>query len=60
MVDGYVVGTWKSKLKKNSLEIVVEPFESLAPKVAQGLEAEVTDIGHFLEVQANLEIAATG
>jgi hypothetical protein len=54
LVDGRVVGTWKSKLKKNSLEVVVEPFEALASEMAQGLEAEVADLGRFQEVLAKL------
>jgi len=57
LVDGRAVGTWKSKRKKNDLDVLVEPFDQLAPRVYQGLKAEVTDLARFLEVQARLEIA---
>ena len=60
LVDGRVAGIWKSKFKKNSLEVVVEPFEPLAPQAAWGLEAEADDLGRFLNVQARLEIATPG
>jgi len=58
LVDGRSVGTWKIARKKNALEILVEPFEALAPQVRPGLEAEVLDLARFLGVQARLEIAA--
>jgi uncharacterized protein YcaQ len=56
LVDGRVLGTWKSKRKKNRLDVVVEPFDQLAPEMHQGLEAEVTDLARFLDVQATLHI----
>ena len=52
MVDGRVVGTWKSTCKKNYLDVVVEPFDELAPGVYAGLEAEVADLARFLGVQS--------
>ncbi len=54
LVDGRVVGTWKSK--KNHLDVVVEPFDQLAPEVHQGVEAEVADLARFLGVQAALHV----
>src|SRR6266516_733710 len=54
LVDGRVLGTWKSKRKKNHLYVVVEPFDRLAPEVHEGLEAEVTDLARFLDVQTYL------
>ncbi len=54
LVDGRVLGTWKSKRKKNHLDVVVEPFDRLAPEVHEGLEAEVTDLARFLDVQTYL------
>jgi len=56
LVDGRAVGTWKSKRKKNSLDVVVEPFEQFPSEIYEGLEAEVTDLGRFLEVQATLQV----
>lgn len=58
LVDGRAVGTWKSVRKKDGLEVLVEPFEALAPQVHPGLEAELLDLARFLGVQARLEIAA--
>jgi len=52
MVDGRVVGTWKSTCKKNYLDVVVEPFDELVPEVYAGLEAEVADLARFLGVQS--------
>jgi len=54
LVDGRAAGTWKSKRQKNRLDVLVEPFEQLAPGVQPGLEAEVADLARFLEVQARL------
>jgi hypothetical protein len=59
LVDGRVLGTWKSKRKKNRLDVVVEPFDQLAPEVHQGLEAEVTDLARFLGVQATLHVTTS-
>ncbi|MDQ6661552.1 MAG: winged helix DNA-binding domain-containing protein, partial [Chloroflexota bacterium] len=56
LVDGRVVGIWKSKQKKEHLDVVVEPFDQLAPEVHSGLEAEVTDIARFLGVNAELQM----
>lgn len=58
LVDGRAVGTWKSVRKKDGLEVLVEPFEALAPQVHPGLEAELLDLARFLGVQARLEISA--
>src|SRR6266852_6174272 len=56
LVDGRAVGIWKSQRKKNHLDVVVEPFDQLAPAVYPGLEVEVTDLARFLEVQASLHV----
>jgi hypothetical protein len=47
LVDGQVVGTWTAKQAKKRLEIVVEPFEQLAPGIEPALESEVSDIARF-------------
>lgn len=56
LVDGRVLGTWKSQQQKNLLNVRIEPFGSLAPEVHVGLEAEVADVGRFLGVDASLQI----
>ncbi len=56
LVDGRVLGTWKSKRLKNHLDVLVEPFEQLAPEVYAGLEAETEDIARFLGVKAKLRL----
>ncbi len=48
VVDGRAAGTWKLKRLKNSLDVVLEPFEELASEIQPMLEAEVQDIGRFL------------
>src|SRR6266700_954383 len=55
LVDGRVVGTWKSKREKNHLGVIVEPFDELASELYEGLEAEIEDIGRFLGVRATLQ-----
>ena len=56
LVDGRIVGIWKSEQKKGEQVVKVEPFEELAPQVVHGLEAEVADLGRFRGGQARLEI----
>src|SRR5579863_1137402 len=51
LVDGYTVGTWRSKREKNHLNIAIEPFDSLTPEPLPGIEAEVKDIARFLETE---------
>lgn len=59
IVDGWAVGTWKSKRQKDHLDIIVEPFDTLTPEIHVGLEAEVTDIARFLGIQAVLHILSS-
>ncbi len=56
LVGGRALGTWKSKRKKNHLDVMIKPFDQLAPGVHQGLEAEVTDLARFLGVQVTLHV----
>ena len=56
LVDGRIVGTWKSKREKNHFVMMVEPFERLAPEIDEGLQAEVEDIGRFLGVEVRMEV----
>ncbi len=56
LVDGCAVGTWKSKQQKQRLEVILQPFDQLPPDLQPGLQAEITDLGRFLGVQATLEV----
>jgi uncharacterized protein YcaQ len=56
LVDGRAVGTWKSKRKKDHLDVVVEPFNHLVPEARTRLEAEITDLARFLEIEATLSV----
>jgi hypothetical protein len=57
LIDGRVVGIWKSTRRKDSLEVEVEPFDRLASEVLPGLEAEVGDLGRFLGGHTHLNVA---
>lgn len=57
LVDGRVVGTWKSKREKNSLHVMVAPFDQLTSEVYPGLEVEVADLARFLGEYPSLHVA---
>jgi uncharacterized protein YcaQ len=59
LVDGRIVGTWKSKREKNRLVVMVESFERFAPEIDEGLELEVEDIGRFLGVEVRVEVVGS-
>jgi hypothetical protein len=56
LVDGRAVGTWKIKRQRDHLEIIVEPFDRLAPEVQPGLETEAADLGRFLGTKAEVRV----
>jgi Winged helix DNA-binding domain len=57
VVDGRVVGTWRLAAGRGGrLTAAVEPFEPLDRAVA-GLQAEVADVGRFLDAPATLSLA---
>jgi len=56
IIDGRAIGTWKFKRQKNSLDVVLEPFEELAAEIQPELEAEVQDIARFLGAPARLQV----
>jgi len=56
LVDGRVVGMWKSKREKNQLGVVVEPFDELVSELYEALEAEVTDLARFLGMPTTLHV----
>ncbi len=57
LVDGRVVGTWRLRRAgdKRPARAAVEPFEPLDRAVTGPLEAEVADIGRFLDLAVILE-----
>jgi hypothetical protein len=57
VVDGRVLGTWVSVLRRSILQVRVETFENLTGKLVPLLEEEVAGLGRFLGVDAALEIA---
>ena len=56
MVDGRVMGTWKSTRKSSHLDVMVEPFDQLAPQAFPGLETEITDLSRFLGMPTTLHV----
>jgi len=56
LVDGRAIGTWKSRRQKNHVDVMVEPFDPLAPELHPGLEAEVTDLSRFLGLKTTLHV----
>jgi hypothetical protein len=56
LVDGHVAGTWKIERDKDSLAILVEPFEPFDAVVMPALENEVEDVARFLEQDAQLRV----
>jgi len=56
LVDGRVLGMWKSKREKNHMGVVVEPFDELASELYEGLQAEVTDLARFLGMPTTLHV----
>ncbi|HWZ17815.1 MAG TPA: winged helix DNA-binding domain-containing protein [Ktedonobacteraceae bacterium] len=56
LVDGRIVGTWKSKREKNRFVVMVEPFERLEPEIDEGLEAEIEDMARFLDVGVRMQV----
>lgn len=59
LVDGRVVAIWKNERKKNSLHVMVEPFDQLTSEVYPGLEAEVADLARFLGEYTSLHVATS-
>jgi hypothetical protein len=57
VLDGRVVGTWRlTQGGAGRLTVAVEPFEPLDAAVP-GLQAEVADLGRFLDAPATLSLA---
>jgi hypothetical protein len=58
IAGGRAVGTWKNAKKRDSLDVVVEPFDVLVPDLLPGLEEEVDDVGRFLGMPASMRVVA--
>lgn len=54
ILNGKVVGSWKKVLKKNKIEITLNPFRKLDKEEFEALEYEVARYGKFLGVSAVL------
>ena len=52
LIDGQAAGTWEYSPKKKRLNIVVDPFEKLAPGMKPELAVEAEDIARFLGIDA--------
>ena len=42
--------------RMHGLEVLVQPFDVLAPEIYPALEAEVADLARFLDVQTALRV----
>lgn len=56
ILDGYAIGTWRIQRKAKYNIILIEPFESINANIIPLLEAEVQDIGHFLDKATRLQV----
>lgn len=56
LVNGQAAGTWRIKRRKDSLAVLVQPFEPEAAAWLPALEDEVADVGRFLGKDATLKM----
>ena len=54
VVDGRCVATWSSKRSGERLAVTIEPFEPLAPEIAEAIAAEADDVGRFEALAATI------
>lgn len=54
LVDGRVLGTWKTARRKNALDVAVTPFAPLPGDLIPLIEDEVAGIGRFLGLESRL------
>jgi hypothetical protein len=54
LVDGRVVGSWALDRAKG--HITVTPFGAFPTSVRRGVEAEIADVGRFLDRELAVEI----
>ncbi|MGW8252098.1 MAG: DNA glycosylase AlkZ-like family protein, partial [Anaerolineales bacterium] len=58
LVSGRALGTWKTRRRREHLEIIVTPFERLPDALVPLVEAEAADIRRFLGRQVVLTLDA--
>ncbi len=56
MVNGKARGIWSTRLARDHVEVIIEPFEPLDALVLSALEAEVASLGRFLGKETVLRI----
>ena len=56
IVDGQAQATWRMERRRKTSTIIVQPFATLDPALLPALEAEVQDIGRFLNQTTQLKI----
>ncbi len=59
LVDGFVLGTWKMVVKKDHLLVDIILLDKSVFNYLPQIEAEVKDIGRFLERDARLSVTLT-
>lgn len=57
VVNGEILGTWRTTKRARGTIITVEPFAALTGEVVAGIEAEAADIGRYLDAETTLTIA---
>jgi len=57
VVDGRAVAAWTLRKFSGRSQVRIEPFASLSAAIHRGVEAEVWDIGRFLNQSLTIEIA---
>ena len=58
LVNGRVVGVWTQKTTGKRLTVTVEPFEPLDGGVRQAVEEQASDLGRFLDREAEVVFAS--
>ncbi len=56
LINGRIVGVWRTDRKKAVTTIIIEPFEPLPEKWLPLLEVEVAEIGRFLQQKTALQL----
>lgn len=57
LLDGRAVGIWKLVLARHGARVAVSAFDTLTARIRTALEAEVADIGRFLDAPAELTVS---
>jgi hypothetical protein len=56
VVDGRAVGAWQLRRSGQRSEVVVEAFAPVLRSIRTGIEAEISDIGRFLQLSLTLSV----